>query len=75
MGDTFADKQLSGEMGAFKEPGDRLTQVVGEGAKSFDEGDFEKALFLGMQASRYSPFPFFLKEGQVIDPKIFNPNI
>ena len=65
MGDTFADKHLSEEMGAFKEPGDHLKQVVGDGAKSFEEGDFEKALFLGMQASveslLYSPIPLLSK--------------
>ncbi|KAG0567727.1 hypothetical protein KC19_7G156300 [Ceratodon purpureus] len=50
MGDkTFADKELAGEMGSFKEPGVRLKQVEGEGASSFADGDLEKALFLGMQ--------------------------
>ena len=61
MGDkTFADKELAGEMGSFKEPGVRLKQVEGEGASSFADGDLEKALFLGMQASAslpYSPNP------------------
>lgn len=54
MGDkTFADNQLAGEMGAFREPNVRLKQVEGEGAKSLEDGDLEKSLFLGMQASAY----------------------
>ena len=57
MGDkTFADLELAGEMGSFKEPGVRLKQVEGEGALSFADGDVEKALFLGMQASANLPY-------------------
>lgn len=51
MGDkkNFADAELENEMGFFKEPSVRLKNVETEGAKCIEEGDMEKALFLGMQ--------------------------
>jgi len=51
---TFADVELENEMGFFKEPSMRLKNVETEAIKCKEEGDMEKALFLGMQASVFS---------------------
>lgn len=48
---TYVDKHLESEMGSFKEPKVRLEEVEKEGTSCREDGDLEKALSLGMQAS------------------------